>query len=105
MSRPRSRAAQAALSPPTPWPRPAFGIGHNQGPPLGGGWARFVWTRAQKAAWKTPPPEVLRRRVALAAACGLTYREYALEIMERGRHLTPEADADRIAQIVAARRG
>ena len=99
----RSRAAAAALAPPPPWPRPPFGIGHNQGPPLGGGWLRMVWTKAHREVWKTPPPEVLRRRVKLAAACGLTYREYALEILERGRHLMPDTDAERIAEIIAAR--
>jgi hypothetical protein len=98
--RPRSRAAVAAFAPPL---RPPFGIGHNKGPPLGGGYARHVWKKAHGAAWKAPPPEVLRRRVKLAAACGLTYREYALEIMERGRFLMPERDAARIAEIIAAR--
>ncbi|WP_292387249.1 ribbon-helix-helix protein, CopG family, partial [Mesorhizobium sp.] len=34
---------------------------------------------------------------------GLTYEEYTLEILERGRHLS-EDDAERIAEIRRARR-
>ena len=42
-------------------------------------------------------------RFERAKRLGLTYEEYTLEILERGRHLS-EADAERIAQIKAARR-
>jgi hypothetical protein len=67
------------------------GIGHNGGPPLEdeedpGGWRLFVWRKAHKKAWKTPPREIALRRLERAEAAGMTYREYALEIMERGRY-------------------
>ena len=42
------------------------------------------------------------RRLARAELLGLTYREYALEILERGRFLGVR-DVDRIAEIVAMR--
>ena len=44
------------------------------------------------------------RRLEKAERLGLTYEEYTLEILERGRFLQPE-DADRIARIKGARRG
>ena len=68
-------------------------LGHNQGPPLGEGpddgasWRLYCWRLACRRAWKTPPREVLLARLARAEALGMTYRQYALEIMERGRHL------------------
>ncbi|HEY3848109.1 MAG TPA: hypothetical protein VGL95_13465 [Acetobacteraceae bacterium] len=37
-----------------------------------------------KRAWKTPPREIALRRLALAEAAGMTYRQYTLEILERG---------------------
>ena len=70
------------------------GIGHNGGPPLEepldpsalsyNGW---TWRRAHKRAWKTPPPEIALRRLARAEELGISYKEYTLEIMERGRYL------------------
>lgn len=42
-------------------------------------------------------------RLERAERLGLTYEEYTLEILERGRHLS-ENDADRIAEIRRARR-
>ena len=67
-------------------------IGHNGGPPLAPpdpneGWRRYCWRKAHKAAWKTPPREIALRRLERAEALGMTYREYTLEIMERGRYL------------------
>jgi hypothetical protein len=41
---------------------------------------------AYKVAWKTPC-EIALRRLARAEALGMTYREYTLEILERGQHL------------------
>jgi len=102
-ARPRSRASAAAFDPPAPHD----GVpsrGHNQGPPLHGGFLVYAWRRAQAEAWTPPRPEVLRRRLKYAAECGLTLREYTLEIMERGRWLTPEKDAARIARIKSLRR-
>ena len=98
----RSAAWQAAFAPPVREERPSFGIGHNGGPPLQGLGMVLRWQAEVKAAWKAPV-EVVRRRMKLAAACGLTYREYTLEILERGRWLTPERDSVRIAQIIAGR--
>jgi hypothetical protein len=68
------------------------GLGHNGGPLLepddpNEGWRSYCWRRAHKKAWKTPPPEIALRRLERAEALGMTYREYTLEIMERGRHL------------------
>ncbi len=71
-------------------------IGHNGGPPLeepdaeemaAAGWRHHCWTRARRKAWKTPPREVALRRLARAEELGMSYREYTLEIMERGRYL------------------
>jgi hypothetical protein len=66
-------------------------IGHNGGPPLepdiDSGWRMFCWRKAHKAVWKTPPREIALRRLARAQALGMSYREYTLEIMERGRYL------------------
>ena len=73
------------------------GAGHNGGPPLddgpeieedeGAGWRHYCWKRAHAAAWKTPPREIALRRLARAEELGMTYREYTLEILDRGRFL------------------
>jgi hypothetical protein len=66
-------------------------LGHNGGPPLDSvvadphaSWRLWCWKRAVKRAWKTPPREIALRRLARAEAAGMTYREYTLEILERG---------------------
>jgi hypothetical protein len=67
-------------------------IGHNGGPPLDeeeddpAGWRLWCWKRAKKKAWKAPR-EIALRRLARAQELGISYREYTLEILERGRHL------------------
>jgi hypothetical protein len=69
------------------------GIGDNRGPPLdpeidpNESWRHWCWKRAVKRAWKTPGREVALRRLARAEALGISYREYTLEIMERGVYL------------------
>ncbi len=69
------------------------GIGDNGGPPLveedpaDASWKGWIWRKKHKAAWKTPPREIALRRLERAEALGMTYKEYTLEIMERGRHL------------------
>jgi hypothetical protein len=78
-------------------PAPSVALGHNGGPPLedepdppdpaGASWRLWCWKRAHKRAWKTPPREIALRRLARAQALGMTYRDYTLEILERGRHL------------------
>lgn len=86
------------------------GLGHNGGPPLdhvpewgvGGIGNYFVWRTASEAAFKKVPVETAIRRARKAESLGLTYREYQLEILERGRFLQAE-DIARIAEIIAAR--
>jgi hypothetical protein len=87
--------------------------GHNGGPPLedkphipewgkGGLGHYFSWKAAHRKAWRSLSPELMLRRLAKAEDIGLTYEEYSLEIMERGRYLQIE-DSERIAQIKMAR--
>ncbi len=78
--------------------QPLPGLGHNGGPPLdppplyppadaGQSWRLFCWKRAHRRAWKTPPREIALARLARAEAVGMTYRQYTLEILERGKYL------------------
>jgi len=74
----------------TAWP--TRGIGDNGGPPLEepdphASWRGYCWRKALRKAWKTPPREIALRRLARAEELGMTYKEYTLEIMERGRYL------------------
>jgi hypothetical protein len=92
---------------------PASGVatGHNGGPPLddhtpewgnGGIGNYFYWKSAHRAAWRNTLPAIASFRMQKAERLGLTYEEYTLEILERGRHLQIE-DAERIAEIKRAR--
>jgi hypothetical protein len=62
-------------------------LGHNNGP----AWdvetlfLEYCWRKAHEAAWKAPTQEIAVRRARKAAGLGLTYRQYTLEILERGR--------------------
>ncbi len=85
--------------------------GHNGGPPLdddprpwgaGGIGTYFDWKAATETAFKKVPGPIAIRRAKLAEAIGLTYFEYQLEILERGRYLQP-ADTQRILEIKARR--
>jgi hypothetical protein len=87
------------------------GIGHNGGPPLddhvppwgeGPTGTYFHWRRAHRSAWRRVSREVMLRRLEKAEGIGLSYEEYTVEIMERGRFLQPE-DAERINKIKAMR--
>lgn len=88
-------------------------IGSNGGPPLdeydGPPWGKgdphvyLHWKRAHAAAWKSIPTPIALMRMERAERLGLTYEEYTLEILERGRYLG-EDDAGRIAEIKAGRR-
>ena len=62
------------------------GIGHNGGPPLDP-WRHFVWKKAHKAAWKTPPREIALARLKRAEELGMTYKEYTAVILDTGVHL------------------
>ena len=76
-------------------------IGDNGGPPLddppphepewGDGeiGRYFEWRTAFRRAWRKPP-EIALRRQEQAEALGLTYEEYTLELLERGRYPRPE---------------
>ena len=64
--------------------------GHNGGPALEddddpAGWRLWCWRRARKRAWSAPR-EVALRRLERAEALGMTYHDYTLEILERGRY-------------------
>lgn len=96
-----------AAAPPDLAPRHNGGppIADYEGPPWGKGDPHLFlhWQRAHRAAWKNIPREVMLFRMAKADRLGLTYAEYMLEILERGRHLQVE-DTARIAEIKALRR-
>jgi hypothetical protein len=87
--------------------------GHNGGPPLddyeGPPWEdgdpyHFTrWKKAWTRAWKRTPTEIAVRRDDKAEALDLTFEEYTLEILERGRYLQT-GDVERIAAIKRARR-
>jgi len=69
-----------------------LGLGHNGGPPLeppqpGASWRLFCWSKAQKAAWRTPPREIALARLQRAEALGMSYHDYTAVILDRGRHL------------------
>jgi len=70
---------------------PGSKIGHNGGPALdgaepGASWRLWCWRRARKRAWSAPR-EIALSRLARAQALGMTYHDYTLEILERGRYL------------------
>ncbi|MEO9899659.1 hypothetical protein [Nisaea sp.] len=68
--------------------RAPIGIGHNMGPPLSNAYHLKYWRKAVAKAWEPPPDRlILQRRLKRAKELGMTYREYMLEILERGRHL------------------
>jgi hypothetical protein len=80
-NRPRVETDAEPASPPPP-------LGHNGGPPLdpNESWRGYCWRKASKRAWKAPR-EIALRRLARAEELGMSYREYTLEILERGRYL------------------
>jgi hypothetical protein len=80
---------------------------HNQGPPLdddgpewgdGDAYIYFSWKRAHRRAWKPASRNMALFRLEKAEALGLTYEEYTLELLERGRYLQ-RTDTDRIDAI------
>src|ERR1700704_6253119 len=101
------RIAIATADPKNPAP-----AGHNGGPPLDDThtpeWGHdgignyFYWKAAHRRAWRNPSPGIVSFRIQKAERLGLTYEEYTLEILERGRHLQIE-DVERIAEIKRGR--
>jgi len=61
------------------------------------------WRNAHAKAWKPKSRDIALFRLEKAEAIGLTYEEYTLELLERGRHLQVE-DVDTIAAIKQSRR-
>jgi hypothetical protein len=55
----------------------------------------FYWKAAHRAAWRNPSPGIVAFRIRKAERLGLTYEEYTLEILGRGRHLQVE-DVERL---------
>jgi hypothetical protein len=90
-----------------------IGRRHNDGPPLddyrGPPWGKgdayvfLSWKKAHRAAWRAPSRDVMLMRLERAERIGLTYEEYNLELLERGRYLQAD-DAIRIAEIKAKRK-
>jgi hypothetical protein len=76
-----------------------------KGPPWGKGdpYIFLAWQAAHAEAWRPPSRDIMLLRLNQAERLGLTYREFTLELLERGRHLT-EADSERIDAIKAARK-
>ncbi|MDO8838587.1 MAG: hypothetical protein Q8J92_04630 [Parvibaculum sp.] len=64
-------------------------LGHNNGPDLlvSTAWQAYAWRKAHEKAWKLPPIEVVNLRCKRAEALGLSYREYTLALLDRGRYL------------------
>jgi hypothetical protein len=82
---------------PSPEPHwPLAGIGHNRGPSLEDEppgkllLGRHHWKRAWAAARTTPSHDILRFRLRRAAAAGVSYEEYLVELLDTGRHLQRE---------------
>ena len=72
-------------------------LGHNNGPDILENllFKEWRWRKAQQEAFTPPDAETGARWARKAEELGLTYKEYRLELLERGRHPTDE-DAERI---------
>jgi hypothetical protein len=72
-------------------------LGHNNGPDILESllFKEWRWRKVQEEAFAPPDAETGARWAKKAEALGLSYREYRLEMLERGRHPTDE-DARRI---------
>ena len=71
-----------------------------EGPEWGDGdiYIYYSWKNAYRKAWKPASRDMALFRLEKAEALGLTYEEYTLEILERGRYLSA-ADSERIDAI------
>lgn len=72
-------------------------LGHNNGPDILECllFKQWRWTRCREEAFAPPDAETGIRWAKKAEELGLSYAEYRLELLERGRHPTHE-DAARI---------
>lgn len=72
-------------------------LGHNNGPDILESllFKEWRWTRCRDEAFAPPDAETGIRWARKAEELGLSYAEYRLELLERGRHPTHE-DAARI---------
>jgi hypothetical protein len=79
-----NRKADGVVIPLSEW------LGHNNGPllPSDARYLEFCWREAAREAWRPPSHDIAVMRARKAAALGLTYREYTMEILERGRYLS-----------------
>lgn len=61
-------------------------LGHNNGPELLSptAYLKYVWRKAYDAAWDEPNADIVHLRLKRAAALGLSYNDYTLELLERG---------------------
>jgi len=67
-------------------------LGHNNGPDwfVDELFLEYCWRHSHARVWKPPTQEIGIRRAKKAASLGVTYRQYVLEILERGRYLDEE---------------
>jgi len=67
-------------------------LGHNNGPDILESllFKEWRWRKAQEEAFAPPEAETGARWARKAEELGLTYKEYRLELLERGRHPTDE---------------
>ena len=72
-------------------------LGHNNGPDWFTSelYPAYCWRKAHEEAWRPPSQEIGVRRAKKAEELGVSYREYVLEILERGRYLDAETAAER----------
>jgi hypothetical protein len=71
-------------------------LGHNNGPDWFASelFIEYCWKLAHEKAWAPPTQEIGVRRARKAEALGVTYKQYVLEILERGRYLDEETAAE-----------
>ena len=71
-------------------------LGHNNGPDWFASelFIDWCWKQAHEKAWAAPTQEIGVRRARKAEALGVTYKQYVLEILERGRYLDEETAAE-----------
>ena len=81
-------------------------LGHNNGPDILESllFKEWRWRKVQEEAFAPPNAETGARWARKAEELGLSYREYRLELLERGRHPTDE-DARRIRAARSRRAG